>query len=99
MQVVIEIDEERFQDIQRISTVQLKSNYFKTTEQIIAEGIPLPKGHGRLIDISKIDEDRIDHDNPIIYLIINGEYTEAISLDYLNSLPTIIEADRTESEE
>lgn len=61
---------------------------------IIANGTPLPKGHGRLVDvIGKIDEDRIDDDNPIIYLTINGEYIEAVSLDYINNLPTIIEAD------
>lgn len=54
----------------------------------------LPKGHGRLVDISKIDEDRMDSNNPIIYSTINGEYIEAISLDYLNGLPTVIEADK-----
>ena len=64
----------------------------------IANGTPLPKGHGKLVDISKIDEDRIDDDNPIIYLTINGEYTEAVSLDYINNLSTIVEAD-TESED
>lgn len=40
MQIVIEIDEARFKDIQRIAEVQLKSNYFQTAEQIIAKGIP-----------------------------------------------------------
>ena len=64
----------------------------------IVKGTPLPKGHGKLVDIGKIDKDRIESNNPIIYLTINGEYIEAISLDYLNSLPTIIEADK-ESEE
>ena len=60
----------------------------------IKNGTPLPKGHGRLIDISKLDSDRIESDNPIIYLTINGEYIEAVSLDYLDSLQTIIEADK-----
>lgn len=41
MQVLIEIDESRFKDIQRIAGVQLKSNYFQTAEQIIANGTPL----------------------------------------------------------
>ena len=40
MQIVIDIDEARFKDIQRIAEVQLKSNYFQTAEQIIAKGIP-----------------------------------------------------------
>ena len=64
----------------------------------IKNGKPIPKGHGRLIDISKIEKDRIEKDNPIIYLTTDGNYTEAVSLDYLNDLPTIIEADKAESE-
>lgn len=59
----------------------------------------LPKGHGKIVDLGKIDEDRIEKDNPVIYLTVNGEYIEAISLDYLNGLPTMIEADKAESEE
>lgn len=60
---------------------------------------PLPQGHGRLIDVSKIDEDRIERDNPIIYLTVNGEYIEAVSLDYINNLPTIIEADKEDEKD
>ena len=60
----------------------------------IINGTPLPKGHGKLVDIGKLDNDITERDNPIIYLTINGEYIEAVSLDYLNSLPTIIEADK-----
>jgi hypothetical protein len=69
-------------------------SYQEYVEGAIKNGTPLPKGHGRIVDVGKIDEDRIDHDNPIIYLTINGEYIEAVSLDYLNSLSTIIEADK-----
>ena len=50
MQVVINIDEARFKDIQRISEVQIESNHFQTAEQIIAKGTPLPKGHWELKD-------------------------------------------------
>lgn len=49
MKLVIEIDEVRFKDIQRIAEVQLERNHFQTAEQIIANGTPLPKGHGNLI--------------------------------------------------
>lgn len=46
IQIVIDISEERFRDIQRIAEVQLESNHFKTAEQIIAKGTPQPKtGH------------------------------------------------------
>lgn len=41
MKVVIEIDEARFKDIQRIADVQLESNHYKTAEQIIAKGVPI----------------------------------------------------------
>lgn len=42
MKIVIEIDEARFKDIRRIAWVQLEKYHFKTVEQIIANGTPLP---------------------------------------------------------
>lgn len=42
MKIVIDIPDERFRDIQRIAEVQHESNHFKTTEQIVANGKPLP---------------------------------------------------------
>ena len=50
MEIVIKIDDERYKDIQRIAEVQLDRGRFQTAEQIIANGTPLPKGHGRLFD-------------------------------------------------
>lgn len=44
MKIVIEIDDARFKDIRRIACVQLENYHFKTVEQIIANGTPLPKG-------------------------------------------------------
>lgn len=41
MKIVIEIDEVRFKDIQRIAEVQLERNHFQTAEQIIAKGDPI----------------------------------------------------------
>lgn len=49
MKLVIDIPEERFTDIQRIASVQLNRRT-PTVEQIIANGTPLPKGHGDLVD-------------------------------------------------
>lgn len=99
VELVIKIPEEIYEDIMahnRESREDGKSAYY--FEGLIQNGIPLPKGHGRIVDIGKIDEDRIESDNPIIYLTVNGEYIEAVSLDYLNNLPTIIEADKGEQE-
>lgn len=89
MQLVIDIPKDAYDFIKRTGY------HTQSLYEAIKNGVPLPKGHGRIVDvIGKIDEDRIDKDNPIIYLTINGEYTEAVSLDYINNLPTIIEADK-----
>lgn len=95
MKVVIDIDGEIYNEIKNKGQGKW---YCREMDNAIRQGMSLPKGHGRLIDISKIEEDRIEKDNPIIYLTIDGNYTEAISLEYLNNLPTIIEADK-ESED
>lgn len=42
MKIVIDISEERYRDIRRIASVQLENYHFKTAEQIIANGTPLP---------------------------------------------------------
>lgn len=55
MKIVIDIDDARFKDIRRIACVQLENHHFKTVEQIIANATPLPKGHGRLIDVNSLD--------------------------------------------
>ena len=42
MKVIIELDEKRFKDIQRIASIQIRRRSL-TCEQIIANGIPLEK--------------------------------------------------------
>ena len=101
MQIVIDIPEEEYQTYINHTEAILDSSIPLVHQDLlmaVINGTPLPKGHGRLVDVSKIDKDRIDHDNPIIYLTVNGEYIEAISLDYIESLPTIIEADGGDAE-
>lgn len=85
MKIVIEIDDARFKDIRRIACVQLENYHFKTVEQIIANGTPLPKGHGRLIDADSLD---------IPVDICDG--FEA--MDYIYGADIIIEADKAEEE-
>lgn len=43
MKIVIDVSKDRYKDIQRIAEVQLERNHFKTAEQIIASGVPLPE--------------------------------------------------------
>lgn len=97
MQIVIEISEERYQDIQRIAEVQTGKRML-TCEQIIANGTPLPKGHGRLIDADALEQEMI---------IAEGkaeggcDYYMADTIDrakeYIIDSETIIEADKAES--
>lgn len=41
MEIIIDIPEARYKDIQRIAEVQLAHNHFQTAEQIIAKGVPI----------------------------------------------------------
>jgi hypothetical protein len=107
MNILIKIDKETYGFIRNLDNLEEKDGIFpsisafNTFVEAVREGkvITLPKGHGKCVDIGKIEEDRIDDDNPIIYLTINGEDIEAVSLDYLNNLPAIIEADEESEEE
>ena len=55
----------------------------------VDNGIILPENHGKIVDLSNIDKDKIKQDNPIITININGTAIEAVSLDYLDSLPDL----------
>lgn len=100
MKIVIEIDEARFKDIRRIAEVQLERNHFQTVEQIIANGTPLPKGHGRLIDADELKtlsyEVLVDTDNPNRADGLSS-YNGLVE-DDIDLAPTIIEADNAESD-
>lgn len=71
MQIVIDIDEEYIKIINKNGA----SNY---PEEVIKNGIPLPKGHGRLKDV--------DH-----YIKMQWEHPDYSLTD---DAPTIIEADK-----
>lgn len=87
MKIVIEIDDARFKDIRRIACVQLENYHFKTVEQIIANGTPLPKRHGRLIDADKLEPRDISPE--AWYSPMWG-----FELVDIEDAPTIIEADK-----
>jgi len=90
MQIVIDISEEK---LRLIKDKMYCGIYDAEVYKAIANGTPIPKGHGRIVDISQIDKDKIERDNPIMLLSINGLYIEVVSLDYLDNLQAIIEAD------
>ena len=99
MKIIIDLPEARYKDIQRIASVQLESHYFKTAEQIIANGTPLPKEH-RFIDADEILNHAFiteDEEGDIFvrkYYCIKKEV-----MDNALVLFDTLEADKTESEE
>ena len=79
MQIVIDIHEKDYQAI--------KNGHIPfSVLDAIMKGIPLPKGHGRLIDESDLMPDS-DYENGMFY---------AVSMDAIRVAPTIIEADKEE---
>jgi len=93
MQIVIDIPEETYKDIVKNGFIYDEDNEIVT--HVIKNGIPFPKGHGRLIDadrfLKKVEKDR-EHE---IYM---HSWTADMVLKRLDSwyAPTIIEADKEE---
>ena len=89
MQIVIDISEEEYNRIKENDCGLYNGRFFK----MIRNGIPLPKGHGKLFDVNDI-LDRIGlEDNDA-----NREENvgEIVTLEDFDYIPTIIPAD-TES--
>lgn len=80
MQIVIDIPEEV------VNAIQNGRDYRYDIHTAIAQGISLPKGHGRLIDADKLTES----------ILCRTFGLRSVDID---NAPTIIEVDRTESED
>lgn len=80
MKLIIDIDEQHFE----LLKMAVMNGMGDNAQKIIAQGTPLPKGHGRLIDADELIKDRVENDNVVILV---------------NTAPTIVEADKAESEE
>ena len=80
MKIVIDIDEELYKYIKDIPKC-----YRMAAHRVIADGTPLPKGHGRLIDADAL------------YDYVANKYSEGeqLAID-ITDAPTIIEAERGE---
>ena len=89
MQVVIDIDEDTYKDIKRGKIYTSVRDVPQESVVAIANGKPLPKGHGRLIDASNLmTVTDYDGENEKTYV----PYSE------IEEAPTIIEADKEEKE-
>ena len=93
MQIVIELNENDFIEVSRdyYSGTPFENRIF----YVVANGIPLPKGHGRLIDADKINDSNIEA------VKRNGKiYVELSDLQNLiDNAPTVLEADKEQESE
>lgn len=96
MQIVINIDEviyKRILPYRDFPVISSLANDFPEIIHAIANGVPIPKGHGRLMDYGYV-VDAIDD------WVNAGEYNCTNATDYLRNrirnAPTIIEADEVE---
>ena len=72
--------------------------YSQSLGDAVRDGTPLPKGHGRLIDADETIK-KICGDSCGCHLEECGYDNPCYSVARINSAPTIIEADKAESEE
>lgn len=95
MQILIEIDEKLYNDFVMQATALGESLYNESpsgkAKYAIANGTPLPKGHGRLIDINDIEWAKRKEKR--IYI----RY-DVVDWDEIVNAPTIIEADKEREE-
>lgn len=89
MQIVIDISEKDYQSMQ---DGHIPFNMLN----VVMNGTPLPKGHGDLIDVNDLLDDIGLEDNGYNRDVNAGEI---ITLENIDRIPRIIEADNGESED
>lgn len=85
MQIVIDIDEETYNEIKKIVADGNEMCFMQT---LIANGTPLPKGHGRLIDAEVFSHNVVKYSH---------QSTKTIG-QALADTPSIIKTDRSEND-
>ena len=90
MELLINIDEDVRIAITRVGLLRISDEMQKKVDKAIQRGTPLPKGHGRLKDVDKI-EALLDLDKA------DNEIAKALK-NIMEHVPTIIEED-VESED
>ena len=93
IELVIKIPEEVYKASQIIDVKY--EDVIQIPLEVIKKGIPLPKGHGRLIDSDKLHYIKMLVQNPN-----NGKHKHivAVRASEINKALSIIEADKAESE-
>jgi hypothetical protein len=88
MKLIIGIPEEKYSFAKQLANGGKENNPLVLA---IGNGVPIPKGHGEIIDVNEIREIEIDDGN-----IAN--YTKGSDVDLYIDAPAIIEADEDGSE-
>ena len=94
MKIIIDIEEEIYKECIPYKDTPIMSNLANDNSEIVhavANGTPLPKGHGRLIDADKL----LGSDG----IIVDSRKCHYIPMIDVYQAPTIIEADKAESED
>lgn len=96
IELVIKIPEEDYESIKNDveKFLSMPAHKVPSLYKAVNDGTVIPKGHGKIVDLGKIDEDKIDKDNPVITININGTAIEAVSLDYLDNLPDLTKKEK-----
>jgi hypothetical protein len=95
MQVVINISEEDYEGLKRKD--KFNDMYLNYYEKLIANGVPIPKGHGRLVDADALEKKMCDREEELGDDKALWE-SSAVSVALNMFAPTIIEADRSEED-
>ena len=90
MKIVIDIPEDVFENA-KSSPNYYPTYHFEKIWRAIVNGIPLPKGHGRLIDADALDITSITTDD-----YSGNEVLDIVLKEDVDNAPTIIEADKAE---
>lgn len=106
IELVIKIDESK---LWSLKNEPIKENFnIYELASYIDKGVPLPKGHGRLIDADNIillalkEKTLVLKDTDLIDIRSREFVIDYLFKDiknYINNMPTIIEADKGESED
>ena len=87
MQIVINIDEDTYKDIIKGKVYSSMRDVPQESVLAIANGTPLPKGHGRLIDADALMQ------------LAQNCVTKTVDCNDIARFPTIIDADDKEAED